>query len=184
MVPTSYFGNKILKNVLGGWTAAGTVLFHSGYPFSAINSSVRSKQLSNVTGIANQHILADYLGTGPVTCTTPNVACLTASQFATAAGQTNLGNVPRNFFRGPGYFTTDLNINKAFTYKERYKLTVGAYMYNVLNHPNFDLPYQNIATGEFGQILETVSPPTSAYGTFVGSSVSGRVIQTLVKFQF
>ncbi|MBV9508133.1 MAG: carboxypeptidase regulatory-like domain-containing protein [Acidobacteriia bacterium] len=183
-VPTTYFHNSLLKNVVGGWTLAGTVLFHSGYPFSVIDSSVRSTQLNNVTGLANQHILADYLGTGSVTCSTPNVPCLTPSEFAKPAAQHDLGNVPRNFFRGPGYFDTDLNVNKAFTYKERYKLVVGAYMYNLFNHANFDLPFQNVATGQFGQILETVSPPTSAYGTFVGSSVSGRVIQSIVKFQF
>ncbi|MBV9507034.1 MAG: hypothetical protein JO323_18740, partial [Acidobacteriia bacterium] len=183
-VPTTYFHNSLMKNVVGGWTLAGTVLFHSGYPFSVIDSSVRSTQLNNVTGLANQHILADYLGTGSVTCSTPNVPCLTASEFAKAAAQHDLGNVPRNFFRGPGYFDTDLNVNKAFIYKERYKLVVGVYLYNLFNHANFDLPYQNVATGQFGQILDTVSPPTSAYGTFVGSSVSGRVIQTIVKFQF
>jgi hypothetical protein len=183
-VPTTYFHNAILKGVLGGWTAAGTFLFHGGYPFSVVNTSVRSKQLNNVTGIASEVVLADYLGTVFPSCTTPNISCYTASQFATAAGQTNLGNIPRNSFRGPGYFDTDLNVRKTFSYKERYKLTIGAYFFNVLNHPNFDLPFNNVAVGTFGQILETVSAPTSAYGSFQGSAVSGRVVQTLVKFAF
>jgi hypothetical protein len=54
----------------------------------------------------------------------------------------------------------------------------------VFNHPNFDLPGNNIATSTFGQILNTVSAPTSAYGSFQGSAVSGRVVQLVVKFIF
>jgi hypothetical protein len=104
--------------------------------------------------------------------------------FAAKANQQNWGNIPRNSFRGPGYFDTDLNINKAFTYREHYKLTVGAYFFNLLNHPNFDLPGNNIATGNFGQILNSVSAPSSAYGSFQGSAVSGRLVQMLVKFSF
>ena len=67
---------------------------------------------------------------------------------------------------------------------ERYKLTFGAYLFNILNHPNFDNPFNNLATGTFGQILETVSSPSSAYGSFQGSAVSGRVIQTMIRFTF
>lgn len=54
----------------------------------------------------------------------------------------------------------------------------------MLNHANFDLPSNNIPAGNFGQIQSTVGPPTSAYGSFQGSAVSGRVIQTQVKFTF
>ena len=184
-VPTSYFQNPLMKNAIGGWTFAGIFLFHSGYPLSVVDSGVRSKQgVTNASGLATQTFLADYLGTGYLTCSTPNVACMTASQFATSANQHDFGNIPRNSFRGPNYFDTDLNVRKDFTYRERYNIQVGAYLFNVLNHPNFDNPYNNIAAGTFGKILETVSAPTSAYGSFQGSAVSGRVIQTQIKVVF
>lgn len=184
-VPSTYFHNALMKGALGGWTVGGVFLFHSGYPFSVINSGVRGTQgVSNASGIATQTFLADYLGTGYATCSTPNVSCLTASQFSTAANQHNFGNIPRNSFRGPQYFDTDLNIRKDFAFHERYKFEIGAFFFNVLNHPNFDNPFNNVATGTFGQILETVGAPTSAYGSFQGSAVSGRVIQTQVKVVF
>ncbi len=185
-VPTTYFQNGLLKSILGGWTAAGTVYFHSGYPFSIVDSSVRSKNgVKNAAGIATQSFLADALG-GSIntTCSTPNVACFSPASFAAASVQNNFGNIGRNSFRGPGYFDTDLNVSKTFAVRERYKLLIGAYFFNVLNHPNFDLPVNNIANGSFGQIQSTVSAPTSAYGSFQGSAVSGRVIQTQVKFTF
>ncbi|MFL6465551.1 MAG: carboxypeptidase regulatory-like domain-containing protein, partial [Bryobacteraceae bacterium] len=110
-VPTSYFHNWALKQLVGGWTVAGTLFFHTGYPFSVVNSGVRSGQVSNVTGIATQLFPADYIGgTSPADCTTPNVPCYSTSQFAAAGSQHDFGNLGRNSFRGPGYFNTDLNV--------------------------------------------------------------------------
>jgi hypothetical protein len=153
-----------------------------------VNSGIRSAQgVGNLSGIATDVILADWLGTSGSypSCSTPNVECYTASsQFAAKGNQHDFGNIPRNSFRGPGYFDTDLNVNRTFAVKEHYKLVVGFLFFNLLNHPNFDLPVNNLALGNFGQILGTVSPPSSAYGSFQGSAVSGRVIQTQVKFSF
>ncbi len=184
-LPTSHFHNWLAKEVLGGWTVAGTFFWKSGYPFSILDSGVRSGQVSNASGIVTQSFLADYLG-GPIntSCTTPNVQCFSPSSFAAASAQQNFGNLSRNSFRGPGYFDTDLTLNKSFAITERFHLLIGANAFNVLNHPNFDLPVNNIAAGNFGTILSTVSAPTSAYGSFQGSAVSGRVIQTQVKLTF
>jgi outer membrane receptor protein involved in Fe transport len=185
-LPTSHFQNWLAKGVLGGWTVSGTFLYHSGYPFSIVDSSVRSaNSVKNASGIATQPFLADYLG-GLATnsCTTPNVQCFPASAFAPAAKQQNFGNLARNAFRGPGYFDTDVSVNKTFAFRERLRLQIGANFFNVLNHPNFDLPVNNLAAGNFGQIIQTVSGPTSAYGSFQGSAVSGRVIVMQTKFTF
>ncbi len=141
--------------------------------------------VKNASGIATQPFIADYLGGSmDATCNTPNIQCFSPSLFASAANQLDFGNLARNSFRGPGYFDTDINVNKTFAFRERYRLLVGAYLFNVLNHPNFDLPVNNLAAGNFGFIQNTVSAPTSAYGSFQGSAVSGRVIQTQVKFTF
>ncbi len=186
-LPSSYFHNAFTKGVLGGWTVAGTFLTHSGYPFSVLDTGVRSKQsVVNASGIATTPQLADWLGgsSGYPSCTTPNVPCYSTALFATSANQHDLGNIPRNSFRGPGYFDTDLNITKTFALRERYKLTIGAFFFNILNHPNFDLPVNNLALGNFGTITQSVSAPTSAYGSFQGSAVSGRLVQTQIKFTF
>jgi hypothetical protein len=67
---------------------------------------------------------------------------------------------------------------------ERYRLSLGASFFNVLNHPNFDQPVNNLALGTFGTITSTAGGPTSAYGSFQGSAVSGRVIVMNTKFTF
>ena len=187
-VPASYFHNSILKSALGGWTAAGTLFYKTGYPFTIVDSGVRSKagiQNASSSSLGTLAFIADYIGVpSSQTCSTPNAACFTTSEFATSANQLDSGNTARNAFRGPGYFDTDLNVNKTFSIRERFHLLVGAYFFNLLNHPNFDLPGNNVALGTFGSIQSTVSAPTSAYGSFQGSAVSGRVIQTQVKLTF
>jgi hypothetical protein len=186
-VPSAMFHNWFAKEVLGGWTVAGTLYFHTGYPFSVVDSSVRTKNgISNASGIATQTFLADYVGPlENASCTMPNVPCaaLSPTLFLPAAAQHDFGNIARNSFRGPNYFDTDLTLNKSFALTERFHLLIGANFFNVLNHPNFDLAGNNSATN-LGTILGTVSAPTSAYGSFQGSAVSGRVIQSQVKLTF
>ena len=186
-LPNSHFQNGILRQVLGGWTVAGTFYYHSGYPFSVVDTGVRGANgITGGNGIATSPYLAEYIGgLTSSTCATPNISCFSPSAFADAGSQQIFGNLARNSFRGPGYFDTDMNLNKTFSLGERFKLLVGANFFNILNHPNFDLPFNNVATsGTFGQIQSTVSAPTSAYGSFQGSAVSGRVIQTQVKLTF
>jgi hypothetical protein len=178
------FNNPGLRAVLGGWTVSGTLFYHTGYPYSAVNSSLRSTYIKNSSGVATVSVLPDFIGSSTVGCSSPDTACLTKSQFATTAQQSDFGNLSRNAFRGPGYFDTDLNINKNFAIMEKYHFVIGANFYNILNHANFDLPVNNVAAGNFGSIVSTVSPPSSPYGSFTGSAVSGRVIQGNLKFQF
>jgi len=73
---------------------------------------------------------------------------------------------------------------KNFHLTERYVFALGANMYNVLNHPNFANPVGDITSGQVGQIINTDIPPTSPYGAFTGSAVSGREIQVTARFTF
>jgi hypothetical protein len=50
---------------------------------------------------------------------------------------------------------------------------LGFLFFNVLNHPNFDLPVNALSSGAFGTITSTVPPPSSAYGSFQAAAVVG-----------
>ena len=106
------FKNGLAKAVLGGWGIGGTVYAHSGYPFSVVNSSLRSTYTSNSSGLATQVITPNWLGSSEATCNSPDTACLTKAQFSKTAAQSGFGNLGRNAFRGPSYFDTDLTVNK------------------------------------------------------------------------
>jgi hypothetical protein len=74
---------------------------------------------------------------------------------------------------------------KSFPLTETIKLGVGANIFNLLNHPNFDLPNNDLAAASnVGSISSTVSSATSPYGSFVGAVASGRIIQLHAKLTF
>jgi outer membrane receptor for ferrienterochelin and colicin len=169
--------NGFLNAAVGGWTIAQTFKARSGQAYSVINSNIPGGVLSNGSSAV---VLGSFLGGSIPSCNTPDVACLSASQFTV----NGFGNIPRNSFRGPMYFDTDLSIYKAFKVKERLTFTLGANAYNVLNHPNFANPNGDLASGTFGQITATVSAPSSPYGNFQSAAASGRIVQLMLKAQF
>jgi len=61
---------------------------------------------------------------------------------------------------------------------------LGASAYNLFNHPNFSAPNGDVSSAAFGYIQSVVSPPTSPYGSFQGSGVSGRVLVLTGRFSF
>ena len=61
---------------------------------------------------------------------------------------------------------------------------IGAQFFNVLNHPNFDMPVGNISSSLFGRITRTVSGPTTIFGGLLGADASPRLIQLKVQLTF
>ncbi len=112
-----------------------------------------------------------------------------SQQFAPSTNKpTGFGNQTRNQYRGPGYFNTDMSITKNFKvpHWEGAKFGVGFQFFNILNHPNFDKPVNDIAqgAGSFGTITSLVSSPTSIFGSFIGADASVRIIQVKGQFVF
>jgi len=202
--------NRLVDAAVGGWTISGTVYFHTGFPFSLLDTSDFLNEVGGNNG-AGGVVLAQPITAVRQSCTSPNVACYTLDQFA---GQPNpaivtgtnpanglpcgpanvcnnpapsgFGDIRRNSFRGPDWFNTDLTVRKNFRITERMGLQLGANAYNVLNHPNFQNPTNQtgFGPGTFGNILQTTAPPTTPYGAFTGSLASSRILQLIAKFTF
>jgi hypothetical protein len=98
----------------------------------------------------------------------------------------NFGTQRRNQFRGPGYFDTDFDVEKSFGIPkwESATFSVGARFFNLFHHPNFAFPNTNADSGQFGQITQTVSQPTTICGSGLGAEASPRVIELQAKFVF
>jgi hypothetical protein len=78
-----------------------------------------------------------------------------------------------------------LKSTKVHLFQEGQSFVFGASFFNVLNHPNFDQPVNNVSNaGQFGRIIATVSPPTSVLGSGLGGDSSPRQIQLIAKFIF
>jgi hypothetical protein len=85
----------------------------------------------------------------------------------TQAGQ--FGNEGRNVVRGPGMEDVDVSLFKYFNIDETRRVQFRAECFNVLNHPNFGLPENDLESPAFGQILQA-GPP--------------RLLQLALKFVF
>ncbi|MGB8542771.1 MAG: carboxypeptidase-like regulatory domain-containing protein [Candidatus Acidiferrales bacterium] len=190
--------NRLVDAALGGWTVSGTIYYHTGFPFSLEDAGDFNSEIAGNFG-AGGVVLAQPITPVQNSCTSPNVQCYSLAQFAgqqnpaltgpcnpcSNPAPTGYGNFRRNTYRGPNYFNTDFSLRKSFRLTERMALQLGANAYNVLNHPNFQVPDNTTAFGpSFGTITSTVSPPTTPYGSFAGSLAANRILQLIAKFTF
>jgi hypothetical protein len=181
------FQNRALDTIAGGWTVSGTFFYRTGLPFSVVDGTTMGMLQSAGTNLQNVTVLGQPVSTVPVTCggASVNTPCFSESQFASGSGVTTFGMIPRNSFRGPGFFNTDLGLKKTFHFHERLAFTVGANAYNVLNHVNYANPISNLASGSnFGSIVSAVQPPTSPYGAFAAAATDARILQVMGKITF
>jgi outer membrane receptor protein involved in Fe transport len=183
--------------VFGGWTFSGTLFARSGLPFTVVDGGTTAVlNGENFGGVVPAQIVgtttSGSCGKGNATPTDPAGdfnACLNGNGFAPI---TSLNfNQARNQFRGPKYFDTDFQVMKAFRIKEKASIGLGFQFFNLFNHPNFDLPVNDIAAfsspaaqGSFGTIVRTVNTPTSILGSFLGGDASPRLIQLKAELKF
>ena len=79
--------------------------------------------------------------------------------FAQPAPYT-FGNAPRTLpnLRGPGYFTTNLSLQRDFHFTENARLQIRAEAFNVFNRANFQAPGNAFGAANFGVITSTEDP--------------------------
>jgi hypothetical protein len=190
------FQNRWLEGTAGGWSLSGTFFARTGLPYSVIDSAA---PITNIPpGAGGLPAVWGVYGTllnpnqSLPSCSSPgNIAagdahqCLTTSMFVPSGAETSFGS-GRNQFRGPGYFDMDAGLMKNFSVTERFRFSLGANFFNLLNHPHFAAPQNNLAGGlaPFGQLYATAPTPTSIYGAFQTSGVTGRLVQLVGKITF
>lgn len=184
---TTWFGSG-MKALTNGWTLSGDLFARSGMPFSVVDSAASGT-------LSGQNFGGPYLASvigpgGQASSCQPNSAtspCLNLSAFAPSnSSPAGFGNQTRNQFRGPKFFDTDLSVfkNTAIPGWESAQLGLGAQFFNLFNHANFSNPVNDIASSQFGEILSTVSVPTSLLGSFLGGDASPRLIELTAKLTF
>jgi hypothetical protein len=91
---------------------------------------------------------------------TPNqwVSRSAFEQLTPEANPGQFGNEGRNAVRGPGLTTADLSLFKIFALNESARVQFRAESFNTLNHANFLLPENDLASPQFGQILQAGPP--------------------------
>lgn len=171
MLPSWQAAPRGVGTAVNGWQLNTIVSIASGTPFTVYDSDNAPMQGSapEITGFysSRPNVLSDP-NHGPHT---PNdwVSRSAFQQLTPAANPGQFGNEGRNAVRGPGLATADISLFKNFAVTEASHLQLRAEAFNALNHANFMLPENDLASPEFGQILQAAPP---------------RLLQLALKFVF
>ncbi len=160
LIPFPHSAPGYARAILAGWQANTIASFSSGTPFTVYDSANVSLQ-----GTAPE--ISGFYSSRPDLISDPNAGPHTPNQWvnpsdfkrldpATQAGQ--FGNEGRNVVRGPGIGDVDFSLLKDFAVVERARLQFRAECFNLFNHPNFGLPENDLASPNFGQILNAGPP--------------------------
>ncbi len=120
---------KTVDMILGGWQMNNILTLGTGTAFDVIGSNGLN-QRPNYNG--------SCVVTGSVGSSSPWLSCPAGA--LTDPGVGAIGNLPRNYFHGPGYHTWDASIFKQFSITERLKTEFRVQGYNLTNTPAFQNP--------------------------------------------
>jgi carboxypeptidase family protein len=135
--------------VLQGWQLGGIATVQSGAPFTVVNGVDRAN-----------------IGSGPAQrpdlVRNPNLPrsqrdpqrWFDTSAFAQPAPFT-FGNAGRNVTFAPGLSNIDMSLQRNFALQNEQRLEFRWEVFNVLNHPNFDVPGRIAFSPDFGRIFST-----------------------------
>jgi hypothetical protein len=187
-------GGRGWAPLVDGWQTSGSVFYRTGLPFTALDPSYTGENHYNgtimpvpVSPVTNNSCNSEQFF-GPAALNN-GLQCAFAANFPASEAGTETafgGRGLRNDLRGPSY--TDMNFS--FTKKtkiprwERGEFQLGLQFFNLFNHPNFNLPNNNITSPLYGTVQSLVNPPTSILGSFLGGNASPRLIQVKAQLVF
>lgn len=201
---------RLLGKLTNGWQVSGTVIMHSGLPFSVLSANYSANGNGIFQGGGPQFAsivpgqplyrhtpIPGVTQPGTVQWLNPDafISTVDPSTGACTGGDNpancQFGNLGRNALRGPRFISSDLYLTKRILLTERFKMRLEGQFFNVFNHPNFALP--NAVAGisgrpatqtGFGAITATTSPPTGLLGVGLGGDNSPRMIALKILLEF
>jgi len=154
------------------WQWSGLLQAQSGHPFSPDVGFDRAG-IGGLDDLGQRPNLV--AGPGNVITGSPNQYFKPLAFSLPAAG--TLGDLGRNSLTGPGLVTLDMALQKVITLKERHALTLRIEAFNILNHPNFQLPSSLALFNSNGTRIGSA-------GQITATSTSSRQLQVAVRYAF
>jgi hypothetical protein len=159
-LPFAKHTGRLASQLLDGWQLNGIATANSATPFTVYDST-------NVSLQASSPPISGYYASRPNVIGDPTHGPHTVNEWisrdifqrlnpVTQAGQ--FGDAGRNIARGPGFADVDASVMKTFTVTESLHAQFRAESFNVANHTNFAVPVADLASANFGEILES-NPP-------------------------
>jgi Carboxypeptidase regulatory-like domain len=168
-----YLNSAAGDAALGGWQASTTFVAESGAPFTVVmNNATNSGALDGSwypNLIGNPHVSNQSIN-----------QWFNQLAYATPATDT-FGNGKRNSLRGPDLTDVDFSLAKTFTIPgwEQGKLQLRMDAINILNHPSFINPSNNL-----NPTALSTGVPDPSVGKITATTITGRVVQVSARFSF
>lgn len=149
--------------LLSGWQSFGIITLQSGRPFTV---ALLSEIDNSGTG---RSILGFGANDRPNVTGDPQQGQRTVERwFNTAAfvfpAGGRFGNAGRNILDGPGYQNINASLVKNTPLSEKVNLQFRAEVFNLFNHPNFNLPDNFLGSPTFGRITSARDPRHIQFG--------------------
>jgi hypothetical protein len=149
--------------ILGGWQTFGIINWQTGRPFTV---ALLSEIDNSGTG---RSILGFGANDRPNVVGNPNLSRRSAAQWFNQSAfsfpaRGTFGNAGRNILDGPGYSNVNASLIKNTALSERLNLQLRAEVFNLFNHPNFNLPDNFLGSPTFGQITSARDPRHIQFG--------------------
>ena len=197
IVAKSQFGlPRVEALLLNNWEFAPLVHITSGAPFTVTSgqdnslTDVGNDRPNLISGVPVYIHIANRSGNGAANRAYLNPAAF--SQIPSSAFGT-YGNIGRNSFRGLPAYQVDAQISRIFPIYERLNMTLRLEAFNMLNHPNLNIP-TGTSTGTIGGTTGGAAVLTSSTFGQISSTTGGigglapglaaRIFQGSVKFTF
>ena len=157
--------NSVLNAIVGGWQTGMIMTLQTGFPETI---SIGGTDRSGAGGLFDR---PNATGADPNLSSRTTNLWINKDAYVLQPAAT-FGNVGRNTFIGPSFFTLDFSAHKEFNIPrlENHKLQYRFEGFNILNHPVWGTPNGNILSSGFGQIT--------------GTAVSMRQLQMALKYTF
>lgn len=168
-------GSSALGAVLGGWEMHSLAQAMSGTPFAPRVGFDRARLRPGFGDVGQRPDLIagrsarDIVLGDPARYFDPSAFSLPEAGY--------LGNLGRGTLRGPGVFTWDLALHKTLFSTERQALELRGEVFNLTNHPNFQVPSgRALFTSRGGRI--------GSAGRITSTSTNSRQVQLALRWDF
>jgi hypothetical protein len=168
-------------NLPFGFMASGLAAFRSGEPYTLLGPTAAVPGGGEI--LSNRPNILNPSEAFPSTPVAGGVQLLNPAAFGPAAPST-LGNLGRNAFTGPGFYSLDVSLARAFAVGEGRRITIRASAFNLLNHANLNNPDSNLNSPTFGIALYGRLGVQSGFPAVAPLNETPRQIQLSLKFEF
>jgi hypothetical protein len=168
-----YLNSALANAAVGGWQASASFIAESAAPFTVVMNS------STPDGALDGNLYPNLVGN-------PHVSNQSLNQWYNQLGfaappPNTFGNNKRNSLRGPDLTDVDFSLAKSFGIPEweQGKLQLRMDAINVLNHPSFQNPSNNLNPSALA-----LGVPDPNVGKITATTITGRTVQLTARFSF